>query len=79
MKRRSPSRQQLHWVLQRGSQRLAVQVCRTGDTYEISVSAAGQRGDLYSESCAGRLAALRAHAALVVDCREAGWRSIAYR
>lgn len=71
--------QLLDWVLQRGRQRLAVQVCRAGENYQVRVSAPGKKTRLYAESCERGPNALRRHAELVAGFRNAGWRSVAYR
>jgi hypothetical protein len=81
MNRRSldSSHQMLDWVLQRGQQSLAVQVCRAGKRYQVLVSSPDRKKRLYAESCERGPNALRLHAALVAGFRDAGWRSVAYR
>jgi hypothetical protein len=71
--------QLLNWILQRGSQILAVRLFRLGERYEISVFSPGQRTPVFAQACDGGSAALRAHAGLATDFRDAGWRSVGYR
>jgi hypothetical protein len=71
--------QLLNWILQRGSQMLAVRLFRLGERYQVSVFSPGQPVPVYAQACDRGPAALRAHAALVADFRDAGWRSVGYR
>ncbi len=69
----------LNWVLQQGRELLAFQVDRAGARYRVSVFAPGSPKRLYSRVCTVGSDALRLHAALVADFREAGWTSVSYR
>jgi hypothetical protein len=71
----------LDWVLRRGREALRLQVERTGDRYQVSVSADGGRRlkPLYVNLFRACPNAFQRHAALVALFREAGWTSVAYR
>ena len=71
----------LDWVLRRGREVLRLQVERTGDRYQVSVSPADrqQRKPLYTNVFRACPHAFQRHALLVALFRKAGWTSVAYR
>ena len=70
----------LDWMLRRGREVLRLQVERTGDRYQVSVSPANRRQrPFYTNVFHGCPHAFQRHAALVALFREAGWTSVAYR
>jgi hypothetical protein len=75
------SRLLLDWVLRRGREVLRLQVERTGDRYQVSVSPANRqhKKPLYTNVFHACPNAFQRHAALVASFREAGWASVAYR
>ena len=75
------SRPLLDWILRRGQQVLRLQIERTGDRYQVSVSPAGrqQQKPFYTKVFGACPTAFQRHAALVASFREAGWTSVVYR
>lgn len=71
----------LDWVLRRGREALRLQVERSGDRYNVSVSPANrqQQKPLYTNVFHACPNAFQRHAALVALFRDAGWTSVAYR
>ena len=71
----------LDWFLRRGREVLRLQVERTGDRYQVSVSPVNRRQQkpLFISVFHACPNAFQRHAALVASFREAGWTSVAYR